>query len=139
MVEHISPAPTVSYAAPAPSSALRRCVTLHPRLLRQESICTGWHSKCTPSGLRPAVRARAVWSTSPIRRTTDCVPALQSTMTVTGMNMIWTAFQMSYNSPMLGYGTPEQFITSFQVLAWMIINSNRKILNQSENYHKCAH
>ena len=30
-------------------------------------------------------------------------------------------------------------ITKFQVLAWMIINSNRKNLNQSENFHKFAH
>ena len=29
------------------------------------------------------------------------VPALRSTMTVTKMNMIWTALRMSYNSPML--------------------------------------
>ena len=30
--------------------------------------------------------------------------------------------------------------TKFQVLAWMIINSNRKNLNQSVNYHKlCSH
>ena len=29
--------------------------------------------------------------------------------------------------------------TKFQVLAWMIINSNRKNLNQPENYHKYAH
>ena len=28
--------------------------------------------------------------------------------------------------------------TEFQVLAWMIINSNRKNLNQLENYYKCA-
>ena len=32
----------------------------------------------------------------------------------------------------------EQF-SKFQVLAWMIINSNRKNLNQSENYHKFAY
>ena len=29
--------------------------------------------------------------------------------------------------------------TKFQVFAWMIINSNKKNLNQWENYHKCAH
>ena len=29
--------------------------------------------------------------------------------------------------------------SKFQVFAWMIINSNRKNLNQSENYHKYAH
>ena len=29
--------------------------------------------------------------------------------------------------------------TKFQVHAWMIINSNKKNLNQSENYHKSAH
>ena len=29
--------------------------------------------------------------------------------------------------------------TKFQVFGWMIINSNRKDFNQSENYHKCAH
>ena len=31
----------------------------------------------------------------------SCAPALQNMVTVTGMNMIGTAFQMSYNSPML--------------------------------------
>ena len=29
--------------------------------------------------------------------------------------------------------------TKFQVLAWMVINTNRKNLNQSENYDKYAH
>ena len=29
--------------------------------------------------------------------------------------------------------------TKFQVLAWMIINSNKKNSNQLENYHKFAH
>ena len=29
--------------------------------------------------------------------------------------------------------------TKFEAFVWMIINSNRKNLSQSENYHKCAH
>ena len=35
-----------------------------------------------------------------------CVPALQSTMTVTKMNMIWTALRMSYDRPMLATELP---------------------------------
>ena len=34
------------------------------------------------------------------------VSALQSTMTVTKMNMIWTTLRMSYNSPMLAAELP---------------------------------
>ena len=33
----------------------------------------------------------------------------------------------------------EAVFSRFQVLAWMIINPNRKNLNQLENYHKFAH
>ena len=106
-VERISPAAAVSFAAPAPlqyAAPVRHAApTITETGIDLHQTASQMYSQRPQAGYAaPAQYGAPIQYGGPV----VYVPALRSTMTVTEMNMIWTALRMSYSSPTLATELP---------------------------------